>query len=75
MSLRRIRAKINDEFTRVAAKHIRNKDLKDYREDGEYIYKMVTEEELANMVLNNGVGMEELGIDAEIDNTYKHEEK
>lgn len=69
----RIRIKINDEYTRTIAKHVKNKDLTNYETDGVYIFKYLTDEEYTkNLKLGLSLSlMSEIGLSGEYDYSYK----
>ena len=68
---RRIRAKIHNDFTRSAEKHIKKGDLKLYSTDGIYIYRKISQREYVDHEINSEWMMEELGIEAEYDYNFK----
>lgn len=71
----RIKARINDDFTRATQKHIKQSDLPPaYSADDEWIYKVITSKEYLKMLESlDGVHMVELGLAATIDKTYNEE--
>ena len=70
----RIRTEITDEFTRTAAKHIQQGDLKRYEVNGNFIFKYLTQEEYSKAIENNENEpfiMKEIGVEASYDFSYK----
>lgn len=68
----RIKAQIQDEFTRSAANHIQSADLPNtYSTEGDYIYKVIPLMEYNDMEKSlDGVNMVELGIPATLDKNW-----
>jgi hypothetical protein len=69
---KRIKAPINDDFTKNVARHINNTDLPDtYSVADGFIYKIITDKEYHDMIDSiDGIYMEELGISARLDTEY-----
>ena len=72
MSNVRIKASINDDFTRATQKHINQSDLPpSYSADNNFIYKVISKKGYIDMLESlDGVHMSELGISASLDKTY-----